>query len=697
MSEATSAPWWEELSADERVHLGFVKIDRHGSTEEWDELPEDELLRRRARYVQGVEYVAASFGAAQPLRWQGDGVMLFLIDGDEPAPVRAYRAARLLWERVRVDLNMPARIAAHGAAVRWDPDTGKLAHPAIDLCGHLEHAAPTNGIAVTEDVYLLLPEPDRAELAALGVTRRDGIPAWVYPAGTARKRTPEAYTDDRDLALWQKFRAYAGSSEIARLRYVGFRLQEKEPPSLDLRDVFTPMEVEERRGAELPRAVLESLPEDLPLRLPFGRELQTTEPSGRERFERVFADRRSLVVLGDPGSGKSTLVRWLAVEAARGRYALSRTAAVDERLLPLPVSVGRLADVRSTLHEPSVVGTMAAYFAERNLGFREELTGFLTRQLERGTCLVLLDGLDEVRAEVRAGIQEWLESFATSSPTNRFVATSRLVGYTRFHLPDVHEVVLQPFRDDDLESWIRAFARAYLRWEGATEVSIAAAEESERFLRTLRASPRLLALARNPFLLSALALIHRAGERLPRHRVLVYEMFARALCETWGTARRLLHGIEERDIPYEEEALPILGDLAVAMHEQHPTGVAPEAFVVETLAASLTRAHDIADEDARRVARAFLERAGRELQILYERGAGYRSFLHLTFQEFFAAAGLHASERFEETALKHLFEPRWREVIRLGVGYMALVQKRPEATRRFLDKVRIAGDPDRPG
>jgi HEAT repeat protein len=75
------------------------------------------------------------------------------------------------------------------------------------------------------------------------------------------------------------------------------------------------------------------------------------------------------------------------------------------------------------------------------------------------------------------------------------------------------------------------------------------------------------------------------------------------------------------------------------------------------------------------------------VQILAERGPGAWGFLHLTFQEFFAAAGLHACERFEEVALGRLFDPRWEEVIRLGVSYLALVQRRPVAARRFVERV----------
>lgn len=130
--------------------------------------------------------------------------------------------------------------------------------------------------------------------------------------------------------------------------------------------------------------------------------------------------------------------------------------------------------------------------------------------------------------------------------------------------------------------------------------------------------------------------------------------------------------------------MPILGRLALEMHREWPTGVAPEGFIVNALAKAIQEREGTSDKAAFRSAREFLKRAGEEVQILLKRGADQWGFLHLTFQEFFAAIGLHAAEMFFEERMAHLFEARWEEVLRLGVGYMALVQNRPEGVRRFI-------------
>jgi HEAT repeat protein len=354
------------------------------------------------------------------------------------------------------------------------------------------------------------------------------------------------------------------------------------------------------------------------------------------------------------------------------------------------VSVGRLAEIRERLGSVgSVIDSLAVYFHDRNVGGEAELRGFLERALEAGECLVLLDGLDEVRSEARASMLRWLETFCARFPRNRFVASARVVGYSGFSLPEGVETTLGPFSDEQVRRYAWAFERACRRWENdGVPDDIGANRESGKLLEALFKNPRLRDLARNPFLLSALVLIHRAEGQLPRHRVQAYEIFSRTLCETWSNARRVVVGESEtRSIRYEEEAVPILGELALRMHQEWPTGAAPEAFVIQVLAEAIQTRDGGTLKEAERSAREFLERAGKEVQILLERGAAQWGFLHLTFQEFFTAVGLLSSERFEEVAFEHLFDPRWEEVLRLGVGYMALIQKRSQATQRFIRRV----------
>ena len=688
-----AVPWWEATPVGTPVLLAFIALelveDPRGGP-----LAEPEALRQRARYAAGVEYIATALEAAQPPRWQGDAVTLvFKQEGQEAASLRALEAAELLRERIVLDLAMRARLAVHVARVPWGPEALEPGFPAAALCERLRSVAPTNGIAVTEDAYLALPEVGSPRLALLGRVTPDGVAAYVTPASLATQVEPGRFAPADDLKHWEAFRRYVNSPEIRRLRYVGFPLQKKQPPSLDLQEVFVAPEahLHSRQDAFTPEAGRwlggrsarrRSESEEL------GAPVEPAFPS--EPLKSLVARHRAMVVLGDPGSGKTTVLRWMALLAAAGPLAWAEHLGPSERLLPLPVSVGRLAELRARQGGAvSVVEALALYFHDRNVGAVEALRGFLEQALEEGRCLVLLDGLDEVHTEARGSLLSWLETFCARFSRNRFVVSARQVGYSGFELPMGVEVVLGPFSDEQAHRYIRAFERACRRWENnGLPDELGAERESERLITALRSNPRLRELARNPFLLSALTLIHRAEGQLPRHRVQAYEVFARTLCETWSSARRVVasEGLGQ-DIRYEEEAIPILGELALRMHLEWPTGAAPEAFILENLAEILRGREGTAPAEAERAARRFLERAGKDVQIILERGAGQWGFLHLTFQEFFTAVGLLSSERFEEVAFEHLLDPRWEEILRLGVGYMALIQKRAQATQKFIRRV----------
>lgn len=654
------APAWLADAPAEGAPAGMVWVDLPADALPWQSTLDERVLRRRAQYTAGVELIASTFGALEPYLWEGDG--LLLVFGGLPLaaiPGHTFKAAMELWNRVRTELDLPAKIVAHLGRVRAGTEPGMVAGDDVEECRKLAAQAKTGVVRLSEALALAIPEESPSE-SMLEV--------------------------DETVRLWGKLRRYV-NGPVRRVAYVGFRLQKKEPPRLDIREVFVLAEVELRRRRDADLQKMEAL---AGVKMPAPWSAVDMGEGGVRDFRELFAKHRSMVVLGDPGSGKTTLLRWLAVVAASGSAGLEADLGVAEQRLPLPVSVGRLAEVRRGLGATgvSVPAALARYFHDRSVHEDEAaLRDFLARELERGSCLVLLDGLDEVSSEDRWSTLQWLEAFAAQYPQNRFLVSSRVVGYTGFQLPgEMAEVVLRPFTEEQVERYVRAFHRAYVRWEtGAAPVEQG---EADRLLEALRASPRLSALARNPFMLSALALIHRAEGKLPRHRVQAYEVFARALCETWAEARRLVMAESGGPvIAYEEEALPILGELALAMHEQYPTGVAPEEFVLQKLADALREQKGVEGQAAKRAAREFLKRAGEEAQILLERGAGEWGFLHLTFQEFFVAAGLHDKEEFEDVAFQHLFDPRWEEVIRLGVGYMALVQKRRTAAARFVKKV----------
>jgi len=237
--------WWESLPEGRPTPLGIIHVDPRGAEPQWAAQPEAIVLDSRARFHAGINAIAVAVGAAIPVAWDRDRATLLIPDGEEPAPARAFRAARLLWERCRVDLDLTGvRIAAHWAVIPWNPKHDETLDPAIEVCRNLARAAPESAVAVSDDVFLALPDPLRGELAPLGMTERDRVLAYVFPKPSAARKAPGPFEGGPDAQLWDKFRTYALGAEVSKLRYVGFRITKKEPPTLNILDVFVPLGVE---------------------------------------------------------------------------------------------------------------------------------------------------------------------------------------------------------------------------------------------------------------------------------------------------------------------------------------------------------------------------------------------------------------------------------------------------------------------
>lgn len=405
-----------------------------------------------------------------------------------------------------------------------------------------------------------------------------------------------------------------------------------------------------------------------------------------------------LVVLGDPGSGKSTLVSWIAWHLSRGR-SNPWTEALGP-LLPLPMIVRELR-----LREP--------------LGFDDLLEEFLGQPvaadlprslvepfLDRGQCLVLLDGLDEVAAEEpRRGLWRAVQDGVKRYPTCRWLLTSRLVGYERvpFHLWRPREALdeaqasgiaragrpsvrarpeaageegpepedarpawaavryVAPFEDRQIETFTRNW---YARFQ---ESPTAAEAKAQDLVSAIHASPRTLHLARVPNLLTLMALIHRIQARLPHGRAVLYGKIVEAYLESIDAYRGLQevgYSLEEkrRWLAWAAFRMQLRRQEEGAEDRHEPGGreilVDEEDLLVwlEEAMAHSPRGGDVAEPG--RAARAFVEYIARRSGLLLPRGQGRYAFTHLSFQEFFAA--LHLAER--------ITSPRWFEKGTTEVG-----------------------------
>ncbi|MCS6882958.1 MAG: SUMF1/EgtB/PvdO family nonheme iron enzyme [Oscillochloridaceae bacterium] len=400
-----------------------------------------------------------------------------------------------------------------------------------------------------------------------------------------------------------------------------------------------------------------------------------------------------LVVLGDPGSGKSTLVRYLLLSLTRGDA--RRDLGLDPLWLPIFFPVAAFATARSQpgAGDLSPLEYLSVYYGGLS---QPDYSPLFLRALTMGRALVLFDGLDEVRDD-RQGIVRALEAFAREwdAPGNRFVATARIVGYEEAPLdPDLFAVVIiQPLSDELIGAFIERWSRAYaaigappaasdgdllsdlMREAASAEVERRVAAHVAALSAAVFSTPQVTDLARNPLLLTILALIHYQGARLPDRRADLYRLCVEALAETWNRTRSLSGrpiavqlGDEQID---ERFVVNVLGPVALWLHGERAGGLIEHDELERHIAATLAQSDGLPRQRARRLAREFIELMRRDTGLLIERGYRRFAFLHLTFEEYLAARGLLESvavERPDALIQRYALDPRWHEVLRLAIA-----------------------------
>ncbi|MEW5867675.1 MAG: SUMF1/EgtB/PvdO family nonheme iron enzyme [Chloroflexota bacterium] len=411
---------------------------------------------------------------------------------------------------------------------------------------------------------------------------------------------------------------------------------------------------------------------------------------------------RRLVVIGDPGCGKTTLLAYLALSYARALR--DEASTVTDRLgLPgesgcLPVLLP-LRDLGRHLLEqhpdPSQDGPallldyLRAYYQAQSIPLPQD---FFAAPLEAGRAVVLLDGMDEVAAPaLRQRAARLVEKFAVRYPKNRFVVTSREVGYEGaarvaqgFGLAKV-----RPFNAGEVRQFVHDWTRAVevsLAGRESPDILRLADEQSGRLAAAIEANPRLAELAVNPLLLTVVALVHRYRGQLPERRSELYEEAVEVLLGKWDEAKGL-----ESEAPLAGRTLDsgdrrsLLEPIAFWMHERQRREIERDELcdlllpVFSGLSGGDEPARPRAGEIARAAAKAveaFLRLVAERSGLLVERGVGVYGFAHLTFQEYLAARCLAGRDDAIEYSLARLGDPWWREALLLQAGYLSTQGKR---------------------
>ncbi|RJP55665.1 MAG: NACHT domain-containing protein [Anaerolineaceae bacterium] len=507
---------------------------------------------------------------------------------------------------------------------------------------------------------------------------RDLKPA--LPAETLREATAAylAYLTDRHYYLSLK----------------GMGVSDRVPLKLNLLDLYVPL----KARMELPEG--ETWKRDLSLA---GRDITDHKQEMLHFGEpvpllEVLKHHSGAIVLGDPGAGKTTFLKYLALRLARGEGAKIGLSDFLPILLPLAAFANALQTRDIRLDD-----FIAEYFA--GIGIDLPIGPMLSEALKAGRALILLDGLDEVRdLNMRNTVVERVVDFFAfhRREGNKFVLTSRVVGYraVRPSAEDLAECTIVDFEEDEIEEFVKHWTAAIERQaQGNTAVARADAETDRReLLDAINQNPGVRQLASTPLLLTILALMKRQGVSLPERRVQLYDQYVNTLLSTWNRARSLSGRAPGRDID-EIQTVRILAPLALWMHEISPgVGLVGREEMRRKLEELF---HERGDVSPHQASRQFLQDVREHAALLLERGPGEYGFIHLTFEEYLAAVALALKGQGDstpiiETLSRHVGEQAWREATLLTIGYLGIRQQLPKIAGQVVESL-VENKPGPPG
>ena len=345
-----------------------------------------------------------------------------------------------------------------------------------------------------------------------------------------------------------------------------------------------------------------------------------------------------LMVLGKPGAGKSTFLKYLAMQCIEGNFQADR--------IPVFITLKDFAEIKET---PDLFTYISQLIKLSN-------SDALQKVLEQGQLLVLLDGLDEVREEDTQQVLRQILEFSEKFHLNQFVITCRIAA-KEYTFERFTEVEVADFD----QKQIAIFAQNWFRLSDPVK--------AERLIQKLRENEPIRELASSPLLLTLLCLVFGESADFPANRSELYKEGLDVLLKKWDGKRNI-----HRDQLYKNLSLKrkedLLSQIALITFEQKDY-----FFKQKTLEAYISdfiRNIPNVDSDPevlRMDSEAVLKSIEAQHGLFVERAKSIYSFSHLTFQEYFAAKEIVANSAYE-SLVKHLTEKRWREVFLLTASMM---------------------------
>ena len=373
-----------------------------------------------------------------------------------------------------------------------------------------------------------------------------------------------------------------------------------------------------------------------------------------------------VVILGDPGGGKSTICQNLCFDLAKQAATALGSATENKptaQLQKFPIRVvlrtfekARTVDPQLSLFE-FIARDLKNYVSLE----WEELEDALAYLLASGAAVLAFDGLDEILATAqRREFVDLVIAFCNQYPLCPTLVTSRLVGYDDAPLSeDFEELILERFDQNEILNYLIKFFKV---------VGGRSHDESGQFAQDFlrQTASNASDLRTNPLMLGLMAWLFNARGDVPSNRPEIYRECAILMFERWDPDRDI-----KADVPADFDKLHLFSTLASRIFGDPELAAGVESrWLSEKIREYLEALYENKAQAAAGT-KAIVKFITGRAWVMTDVGDGIFAFTHQTFLEYFFAR--HVDEKADTVGevlgeiLPHIMRNEWDVVAHLSL------------------------------
>jgi formylglycine-generating enzyme required for sulfatase activity len=402
----------------------------------------------------------------------------------------------------------------------------------------------------------------------------------------------------------------------------------------------------------------------------------------------VVTSSKKVLLLGGPGSGKSTFAKELCVKIAGVQVTkATQLKGWEAQTLPLFLVLRHVMTEISQLdlskcsgqEQKQRLADVVCQAWQSDWGKdKEAMEEVLEEALLAGKVLLVFDGVDEVPVGDRPRVYQAVMAVLARYPKiQHTIITCRTRSYTgEKMLPGFIPHRLAPFDGEKIQQFVQA-------WYAAQKDKMDDQTRKKRVedLQAAALGP-LAELSSNPMLLTTMAVLHRKGAGLPKERVKLYDLAVTNMLQRWEKDRDTAEARSIRTLLEDERRLRgIMEHLAYKIHESESRQKNPEGVNRYVLLQELEHPEFLGS-----LASPFLDYVDQRAGLLTGEGGGeggipqtYK-FPHRTFQEYLAGCHMVKGRRFHQTYRTRAGEgDYWALAAQLGMEELWFKRQNEEA------------------